>query len=644
MIGRHIIIQEKKPVEPEIVLPEVFALSGYVTDAIKGTPIINATVYESFENNSVLSDERGFYSMEIAPQHKPLAVSVSRLGYLDTVIVIRPKTKSYLSIGLVPEYKPVDSVVPIRIAGLDIGGPNVEDMRFVKFVVPEKQRSLAQNVLNRVKRVPFQLSLVPGVSTNRILSGGMENRFSLNILAGYAHSLRGVEIGGLVNIDRQTVSGAQFAGIANFAGGPVKGIQFSGFYNHVNQEFSGLQATGFGNIILKNGKGVQLAGFLNGVGGKFTGIQMAGGFNTTLKEMRGIQLAGLGNFANGGVTGLQGAGFFNVARTDVTSQWAGVGNLAFSGTGKSQFAGFFNYGRQVGGVQGSGFVNFALDSVVGSQVTGFINYGTNVGGFQGSGFVNVAGKTVKGSQLTGFINYGRDVGGLQASGFVNISSRSVRGSQVSGFVNFGMNVKGAQVGLINIADTLHGVALGLINISRNGYVRLGFTNNEVTGLNAEFRSGKSYLYTIFGAGMNDFNSIKRWAYFAGLGGRYRIWREMYIENDFTVNWINDSRIWANEFNMILRFNPRIVIRPWGPVEIFAGPTMNVQFHNQIDPDTGLPGSTIGYPSLFALGDGIMEWRGWVGYQAGIQFDLVNYKSDWKTKHKRKKKKDENDPL
>jgi hypothetical protein len=77
---------------------------------------------------------------------------------------------------------------------------------------------------------PVQLSFIPGWSTNGPRNAQDKNNFSINLIGGSAAGLDGVELGGVFNIDKKNVKGAQLAGIYNQAN-RVQGIQAAGVLN-----------------------------------------------------------------------------------------------------------------------------------------------------------------------------------------------------------------------------------------------------------------------------------------------------------------------------------------------------------------------------------------------------------------------------
>ncbi|PJJ60942.1 hypothetical protein [Hymenobacter chitinivorans] len=151
------------------------------------------------------------------------------------------------------------------------------------------------------QRQPFQFSVVSPLGTNGLASGRTVNTVSLNLLAGYAAGVQGLELGTLLNVDRDAVQGVQAAGMVNLVGGPVRGTQLAGLGNLITADAHGLQAAGLLNVAVGPVEGAQLAGMVNYQGGA--------------AETRTAQVAGLANVTPGNVRGVQVAGLLNVARS-----------------------------------------------------------------------------------------------------------------------------------------------------------------------------------------------------------------------------------------------------------------------------------------------------------------------------------------
>ncbi|RRB04888.1 hypothetical protein [Larkinella rosea] len=175
------------------------------------------------------------------------------------------------------------------------------------------RNELNQNRQNRYPIRPAQLGFVPPLSTNGIDNVLYSNRFSLNILGGYAAALDGVEFSGLFSLEKDYAKGAQFSGILNGVRNEVDGAQFGGVANIAGGPLYGAQFGGTVNVVGKSVKGAQFAGVANVSGGQLTGAQFGGVANVTKGNVKGAQVAGVANLAES-VDGLQIAGVVNVAK------------------------------------------------------------------------------------------------------------------------------------------------------------------------------------------------------------------------------------------------------------------------------------------------------------------------------------------
>jgi len=165
-----------------------------------------------------------------------------------------------------------------------------------KLFVSRPQRINAQNVNDSLNR-KFQLSILPFLGTNRLLSGSIKNDYSVNILMGYSGGVRKLEVGGIVNGVRQNMKGLQVAGVGNIVGGIVAGGQLSSTFN--------------------------IAGHLE------KGLQISSGINVTIKESSGWQISPV-NFAHRVLKGGKQIGFINISdSTDIVP----IGFLSFVGSG-----------------------------------------------------------------------------------------------------------------------------------------------------------------------------------------------------------------------------------------------------------------------------------------------------------------------
>ena len=183
--------------------------------------------------------------------------------------------------------------------------------------------------------VPVNVSLLPGVSMNKVAIPGQKiiNNFNLNLLAGSAAKLEGVELGVLVNYYSEDVKGAQFVGLVNIVEGKTAGAQFAGILNLNGNEFIGAQFAGITNIVPENITGMQAAGITNIGLENMKGIQLAGITNIVPGNTKGAQIAGITNINLGTLEGAQIAGILNITDTVETGFQIGLLNYANESNG-----------------------------------------------------------------------------------------------------------------------------------------------------------------------------------------------------------------------------------------------------------------------------------------------------------------------
>lgn len=386
--GSYVIMIKTTVEQTEKSEKKDYIIEGFVKSSITGQTIDRATIYALGGKYSTITNDDGFYSLQVSSDREMLGLSFSKRSFLDTIIVVKPTDEKWRQdILLTPRESAPDKMPTLAIQPQPY--KDVEELAMVRILVPEKQRARAIN-LNFMEDIPVQFSLIPSIGTNRFTSGMKTNTISVNLLSGYNAGIEGMEVGGLVNITRANMTGFQAAGLGNIVGGEVKGLQTAGLFNNVRGSVYGAQFSGFYNIVLDTIKGVQAAGFLNVLRGSITGAQLAGFLNVATEDMNGLQAAGFANVTQKNVKLGQVAGFWNEAGSVTGVQVAGIANNSFGKVEGLQIAGFGNHSQELVGTQIAGFINTSGDAS--SQIAGFINVAKIVSGTQ-IGFINISDST-----------------------------------------------------------------------------------------------------------------------------------------------------------------------------------------------------------------------------------------------------------
>jgi hypothetical protein len=341
-------------------------VSGIIMDASDRKPLGNATVYETENKRSTTSAADGRYKLVIPSGKKIRGLTFCKAGFADTVIFIKQSAERRVDVILRPLDGGIQRMKPLTGS---ISMNRTDSLGLVNWLVPDEAMINSQNLEFRTSRT-FQASIIPYIGTNWKVTGSITNRFSLNLLAGYTGGLKGVEVGGLLNITRNNISGVQIGGL--------------------------------GNIVGDHGKGWQIGGLFNFDLGKFEGVQVGGLFNYVPDTISGVQVGGLANVITGKIKGVQVAGLANIVT------------------------------RNCDGWQISGLLNLTMKDVRHAQITGLVNYGNNIDGFQLAGLVNIARRHNSGVQIAGLVNYATTLHGLQL-GLINVSNTVERGVPIGLF-------------------------------------------------------------------------------------------------------------------------------------------------------------------------------------------------------------------
>ncbi len=305
-LGRHIIIQytpQRMSVDFEVQTPtkNKVVITGYIKNIRTNRPISNASIFDRNALLSTLTDQNGYFELDVKKRSNLIAVNVSKEAFRDTsVMVIFPieakigdkKTRDY---GYFEGYE--------------------EDHGLYRsfwgrvFLSPA-QKIQSMNLGGMFLYSPYQISMTPGLSTHGFIRSQIVNKFSINIIGGSTAGVKGMELGGVFNMNQYDMQGMQMAGVFNAVGGNVRGVQLAGVGNRVFGEMKGLQIAGVFNKA-DTVRGVQIAGVVNLTKDASGTIQLASILNHSESTV-GNQIAGLANKAKK-VKGIQLAGIVNIA-------------------------------------------------------------------------------------------------------------------------------------------------------------------------------------------------------------------------------------------------------------------------------------------------------------------------------------------
>lgn len=559
-----------------------FIASGVVVDAATDQPIGRASMYEVSRSKVGVSDALGAFSLELTGQLERTPLLISRHGYHDTVVYVMRDGRA----GRV-RLRPKDRLQRLE-PRCDLDRCGVEELGVARLLVPASGMDQAKN-MDLTERRTYQFSLVPSIGTNGAISGSVTNRFSFNLIGGYARGLEGVELGGAVNLLRDDMKGLQIGGLGNLVGGRTRGAQIAGGLNHSMREVAGLQLAGLSNTAWDTLSGVQVAGGVNVVKRGMAGTQIAGAVNVTLGDLNGVQVSGAVNVADGVVN-------------------------------KTQVAGAVNYAHAVDGGQVAGGCNVARGAVKGGQVGLGGNYARSVAGGQVSFGINVCVDSVSGGQVGFAGNFARRVTGGQVSFGINVVPGPVSGGQV-GTLNIARHALGGQVGIVNLSDSISGAAVGLLTIALKGYHRFDLVTGDVFPLSLQLRTGTRGFYNILGWSPSV-GSDQRWGFLYGFGSSPRIGKHSQLDIELSAERILESKDPWEHLDLLGR-----LVLGYGHVfgeriSLTAGPVLNLHFSDDVleDRPASIERALPEQPLLDEV-SGTTRMRMWPGWRValGVKF-------------------------
>lgn len=559
-VGDHIVLLKN---EDALELKErkkadiLTKFSGIIRNIRTGKAIGNASIYDVDSRQAAVSNQNGEYSITIPVAETMRSLYIRKSGFKEFVVVVDVKDKENieLNVNLEPE---VEIVEKIDLPSVEPIYQPIDNRILTKTITSIDVQTHNENLgLIKEGRIA-QISLIPsiGIGSNLSTNGLMTNNFSLNVLAGYASGVNGVEIGGLVNLIKSEVRGAQIAGISNFVGDSVAGVQVAGISNVVGGDFNG----------------GQFAGIANFNGGKLTGYQVGGIANFNHLDAKGVQVAGIFSSTKGFIDGVQISGICSAARGGFKGiQMAGIANLADS----------IVQGVQLAGIHNASFGNFS-----GAQVGGISNSIT-----KGESRIQVAGIGNK----------------------TNVNT----GVQVSGIFNFAKENKGVQISLINTSLDGNGISIGLFNFVKNGYHKTELSFNETFPLNLTFKTGVRKFYNTYHLGAR-FGANALYAAGLGVGTNLILKNKFSFSADLSAQIVIDNDFEDFNFSQLFKASTTLDFQVAKWMTLFVGPSFNVNLIELLDNEGGYS-SEIGFNPFYDQTFSNSRVKMWIGGQIGVRF-------------------------
>lgn len=339
-----------------IILPAAkeksFYIDGHIIDHETNAPVDYASIYSRALLVSALSEDDGHFRLRIKDTSLPITLTVSKVGYGDTTVVVEQEQGS-LQIYIAQKAVDLDPLIVRYSEG--------ESTWLGRLFLSARLRTQSRNIGRFFVALPYQASLTPGLGTHGRMSAQVVNKFSLNLVGGYSGGVDGAEIAAGFNITKQDARYVQVAGLFNIVSGSVDGVQVAGLFNNILDSLRGVQVSGFAGNVKQNMEGVQVSGFLSRSAGPMHGVQVSGAIAGVSDDAVGVQVSGGYNEVSGNFYGIQVSGAANRVKKNL----AGGQVTAGINVGKSEVRGFqfgsINVAKRLHGTQ-IGIINYADSS------------------------------------------------------------------------------------------------------------------------------------------------------------------------------------------------------------------------------------------------------------------------------------------
>src|SRR4051812_23968426 len=87
-----------------------YVITGFVIDDATGARVKDASIYEKQRLTATLTNDNGYFKLKLKSKYNKAALTVSKVDYNDTTVIIAPKYNQEIYITIVPTEKPQDIV------------------------------------------------------------------------------------------------------------------------------------------------------------------------------------------------------------------------------------------------------------------------------------------------------------------------------------------------------------------------------------------------------------------------------------------------------------------------------------------------------------------------------------------------------
>lgn len=275
--------------------------------------------------------------------------------------------------------------------------------------------------------------------------------------------------------------------------------------------------------------------------------------------VEGLQLGLFGVRARRYVAGLQLGLFFNDASALRGLQLGAFANVTRALAEGAQIAAGFSH---------------VAGEMVGLQLAGLSAHTRVLTGAQLSLGLTLTRERARGAQL-GAISWARSLHGVQLGG-VNLA-RDLRGLQLGGLNVAAGRVRGLQIGLINFAEEAD-VSLGVLGMTREGGAHAQLALTDVAAPELSLRLDAKYNYSFVRAALAPYGAGRAYLLGAGLGAKVPLVAALWLDVELGFHlvqpwagWVRGMRDTLSQLRLLARYELH------KHFSLFAGPTLSVRF-------------------------------------------------------------------
>ena len=139
--GNHLILLKNKPAKTKENI--TYAVSGYVYNSTTGNRLVSTTIYEVYTLNSTITDEQGYYTLNLNKKYDEFGLTYSKRDFVDTLIMVQP-VDQHIDIQLRPKW--TQHELALKKPDFQASVKPLDNISIVQKFVPKDQFVRSDNI------------------------------------------------------------------------------------------------------------------------------------------------------------------------------------------------------------------------------------------------------------------------------------------------------------------------------------------------------------------------------------------------------------------------------------------------------------------------------------------------------------------